>query len=370
MIQKAKDTQDINDLTDACLSKWPEEAFKNTKFQENTQAIFVKRGQINLLDKTPYQNNIPALKKIDNDCPKIVTIESTETINGVAAISNTTLVITLEDTGTPESFIETLKELEERLSKCPGKLQIKTTTGNPNQLRKAYELVKWKIDKTAYIVMPGKTPRLKTESVVVKPGDMTYADLVKKIRDNVNGEELGVRILNAKKNTDGHLEMRVKGQTSRLTDSLKRVVPGVKTAIKTTMTTLHIRDLEEEVTTNDIIKGIEQALPMELKDHLAVKSIRPAYNNTCRATVQLPPDPARILHRRGHIQIGLVSARIRIRSDIQRCSRCWQDGHSPQDCTGEDMRGRCFLCKAPGHIKAQCTKAKDIVRTAQQTKNA
>ena len=30
MIRKAKDTQDRNYLTDACLSKWPEEAYKNT----------------------------------------------------------------------------------------------------------------------------------------------------------------------------------------------------------------------------------------------------------------------------------------------------------------------------------------------------
>ena len=254
LIQKAKDSQNINDWINVCHQKWPTEAFKNTtiipdqevRFHDNTLALIIKRGQINLLEQTQYLENVPALHKIDNDCPKLVTIKNTETINEETAVSSTTFVVTLEDTGTPESFIEVFEELKGRLDDCPGQLQLKTMTGNPNDLRKAFELV-MPIDRKASIIMPVKSPRQKTESVVIKQADMTYADLVKTIRDNVNGEELGVRILNAKKNTEGHLEMRVKGPMTRLTDSIKRVVPGIQTTFRTAKTTLHIRDLEEDV---------------------------------------------------------------------------------------------------------------------------
>ena len=63
----------------------------------------------------------------------------------------------------------------------------KTMTGNPNDLRKAFELV-MPIDRKALIFMPVKSPKQKTESVVIQQADMTYADIVKTIRDNVTAK--------------------------------------------------------------------------------------------------------------------------------------------------------------------------------------
>ena len=108
----------------------PTEAFKNTtiipdqevRFHNNTLTLIIKRGQINLLEQTLF-------------------LENTETYNEETAVSSTTFVVTLEDTGTPESFIEVFEELKGRLDDCPGQLQLKTMTGNPNDLRKAFELV-------------------------------------------------------------------------------------------------------------------------------------------------------------------------------------------------------------------------------------
>lgn len=203
---------------------------------------------------------------------------------------------------------------------------------------------------------PRATAKPRAEMLTIAPGDLTYAELLKGVRENIAPEDLGVRILQAKKTETGELQLRVKGKASQISDILNSKMPGIETKIKRSLTTMHIRDLEEDVTDREILQGIQKALP-GLPDNVAiVKSIRPAYNNTCRATLQLPQEWANQLHARRHVQVGLVSARIRLRIEETKCSRCWDPGHNARDCTGEDMRNRCFGCREVGHQKAQCPK--------------
>ena len=207
----------------------------------------------------------------------------------------------------------------------------------------------------------------KTETITIAPGSMSYADLLKSVKENVHGDELGVRILKATKTSAGELEMKVQGSAKTITDVINTRVPAAKTSLKKTIKTMHIRDLEEDVTESEIMTGLVNALPIDLRTNYTVKSIRPAYNNTSRATIQLPSDAANFLHTRGFLQVGLVSARIRLRVETQTCSRCWGEGHSPRECKGEDKRDRCFNCREKGHQKSQCPQAK--TRPGQEMKN-
>ena len=363
LIKRAKESALVDMTTEACAMKWPEHAYEITntigeddiELQGNTLVVIAKRGQ-SLIGQSTFLDKVPGLGKVHDKSPKITTIVQTETIDGIEDSTTSTHIASLEEEGGVEAFFNILCELKEKLKTSPGRIHIKTTTGHPIAMRKVYEIVFSDIKRSSSIIINSKTKRAHqpTESVIVSPGEMTYADLLKNIRDNVNGEDLGVRILNARKNNEGQLVMKVKGPTNALTNTLKKAIPGATTTIRAVMTTMHIRDLEEEVTDNDIELGIKKALPPDMTQKIVVKSIRPAYNSTSRATVQVPPDAARLLEKRGHIQVGLISARIRIRTENQRCPRCWKDGHSYRECKGEDMRNRCFRCHQEGHQKADC----------------
>ena len=363
LIRQAKSAPNSRLAQEACDIKWPEDAYELTKFttdrdtelQGNTLVVAIKRGQ-RPVGTSAFYDKVPGLGKLQDDSPKILTVTNTETINGIEESTTTTHIVTLDEDGRADVFVDMFKQLKDKLIASPGNIYATTTTGHPVAMRKAYEIALTDTNKGCSIITTGKTKisHQPTESVIVSPGEMTYAELLKNIRENVDGEELGVRILHAKQNPEGQLVMKIKGPTTNLTNTIKKAVPGATTTVRSNLTTMHVRDLEEDVTIEEIEAGIKRAIPEHASSKILVKSVRPAYNHTSRATVQLPPAAAKILDHRGHIQVGLISARIRIRTENQRCPRCWKDGHSLRDCKGEDMRNRCFRCHKEGHQKSNC----------------
>ena len=327
-----------------------------------TTIVFTLRGQPDQLKRSILSDRIPALTRLAPNCPEVTKITCTEEIGDSNTTTQVTHVLTLDEEGTDKIFLSHLTALRDQLTITKGPITLKTTTGHHIALRKACELALTDLPLTCTI-MADRQPREsvnkpKTETVTVSSGTLTYADLLKGVKENVKGEELGVRILQAKRNTKGELEMRVQGSAKTVTEVINKHVPGANTNIRQRRSTMHIRDLEEDVTTEEILNGISQALPLVKQENIIVKSVRPAHNNTCNATIQLPESAASLLHRRGHLQIGLVSARIRMRTETQRCPRCWEEGHGTRECKGPDMRDKCFQCKQPGHQKFQCPLAR------------
>ena len=381
MIEKAKQANDPSDMIKVCGYNWPKDAYKMTTFAKESQdtemgpitVIFNKRGENDQLEKSVLYNRIPALHRIDPKCPRLVKITYTESIGDTDPYTQEIFLITLDEEATDNTFLTDLLHVKDQLKEdpCDRAITVKTTTGHPVALRKACEMALWKTGVTCTILTDSHPQnKMQTESVRVSPGDMTYADLLKSVKQNINGEELGVRILQAKKTLNGELEIKVKGSAKPITEVIRKNIPGATTTLRKSKKTMHLRDLEEEVTEDEIMDGILNTLPSDQHDSIDIKSIRPAYNNTCNATIQLPEQAALTLQRRGYIQIGLVSARIRMRTETQRCPKCWQEGHSLRDCKGDDMRDKCFRCKETGHQKAQCPVAvKPNSRTGNQAHN-
>lgn len=352
-----------------CEGNWPKESFTRTTIvlekrdtvPGSTCAIIARRGNTDNLSGRLLFDSTTSIHKIIKDAPKIVDIRQTETVNGIEECSKTTFLLMLEEEGTILSFLDILEELKDKIKPEDSEITLMTATGKLNDLRKALEITFAKTTNSFKILVkeypkPSTALRInpRPELLTISPGQLTYADLLKTVKDNIADTDLGVRILRAEKNTQGQLQLKVKGKASSISEILSSRIPGIQTAVKAAKITLHIRDLEEEVSTSEIEEGLKKVLPPLNKEDLIIKSIRPAYNGTCNATIQTSSNLAHILHNRHHVQIGLVSARIRIRSDDQRCARCRGTGHSPRECNKEDMRGKCFKCGLEGHIKSRC----------------
>lgn len=352
--------------------EWPREAYDRTKLTGGTlihqpgttSLVIINRDDIKSDFGQKVSRCLPALQRLDTDSiDELTTISQTDCINGIKETVTTTFILLAPTEDDPGALLQNLKLIKE---KAPINTLF-TTQISPNILqtaRKGLEMIFNRTGTSFEIISDPINPYLKrnrdeTQTVTIAPGSLSYADLLKTVKKNIRNEEVGVKVLNAQKTSDGNLQLRVRGQADALAQKITQTIPGVITTQRRGLAILHLKDLEEEVTKEEIVEGIRISLnhPQNLTDIL-VTSIRPAYNNSCKATIKVPADAAKRLHEKKHIQIGLVSARIWIREDKPRCAKCFREGHSLQQCTGEDRRNRCFNCGEEGHKKASCTKSK------------
>lgn len=360
-INSCKNTQDRSIL---CLEKWPQEAFQRTSCNIDkinvigtTCLLVAKKGQIMSDSCSALRKQIPALDRIDHqNAQKISTICSTEVIDGSTQTDSKVFLLTLTEDDT-ENILGAMEEFRLKLGVTETNLQTVILSEEHNTIRKAMELV-FADTEVSFSIVSRRRPESKTkpvfESLVVNPGAMSYADMVRSVRTNIDNEELGVRVVSVKKTEEGELELKVKGKISALQNRINEKVPEVTTRHVKRTIVLHIRDLEEEVTKAEIEEGIKKALPLGGCENVNTTSIRPAYGNTCNATIKLPEDMAKLIHKKGFVQIGLVSARVRIREETVKCFKCRNTGHTQKECTGEDMRDVCFTCRKKGHKRANC----------------
>lgn len=348
-----------------CEEHWPPEAYSRTTIvgphpvnqPGTTSLILCRRTQISGPEGESLRQSLPALTRMNHETvPRIVKICSTETIDGMESVNSNVFLMSLDpeaDTeADTEAVISAFEDLRSKTDGLKGNIIVTTLTGGA-VARKAIELVFTGTEVTwSLTTRKNKLSKPPTETLVVSTNDMTYAQLVKSCKENVVADELGVRVLNIKQNQAGDMEMRVSGKVKALKEKIQERVPGVTMAEKRKTTIMHIRDLEEEVTKEEIIEGLKRGLK---NDQLqpSVTSIRPAYDNTCRATVKLDKESAVILSKKGFVQVGLISARIRIREEKPRCHKCKEEGHIMANCKSVKPDA-CFRCKEVGHFKANC----------------
>lgn len=173
-------------------------------------------------------------------------------------------MIVCEEEASLSTFVERLNDTRLRDKFAKGlSLTAVTTTGLAVDFRKAIEIAMTGTTSICTVVCeerqrpaqmrPAATTR--PELITITPGELTYADLLKGVKENLEGQDTGVRVLQAKKTENGQLQLRVQGKATAITSIINSKMPGVETQIKTRLTTMHIRDLEEDVTADEIQKG-------------------------------------------------------------------------------------------------------------------
>lgn len=346
-----------------CGENWPPEAYQRTLIvgpepinqPSTTSLIVTRRGQLTAPEGDHLLKQIPALTRLDhNSVPDLLTISSTETIEGIESSNSRVFLMSLDERAGTEEILTAFEALRQKIEGFNDRIIVKSLIIEGAVVRKAIELAFSGTGVTWALTTDQKRRKTSTsETLVITAGGMTYADLVKSCKEKVDSEELGVRVLTYKQNLTGNLEMRVSGKVSALKERIQEQVPGAQMTARKKTSTMHIKDLEEEVTRDEIIAGIKKSMKDETLEPI-VTSIRPAYDNTCRATVKVESKAAESLARKGFVQIGLISAKIWIREEKPRCFKCKEEGHLKGDCTGEYKPNTCFKCKQAGHIKANC----------------
>jgi len=166
----------------------------------------------------------------------------------------------------------------------------------------------------------------------------------------------------SKRTRSGDLYLQLKKKTNK-TSQVRTIAgdtTGAETYRKTTTVTVEIRGLDSDATPEDLVAAISARITNAMTTE-SIKAIKPGYEGKLTAVVILPARAANELAGGPRLRIGWASCSIRIRTPMNRCTRCLDFGHRKSECAGPDRTGICLNCWKSGHTKKTATQGQGVV---------
>lgn len=200
--------------------------------------------------------------------------------------------------------------------------------------------------------------KIKGEAITIKAPNLSYAEVIKEMKEKIKPEEVGVNIRNIRRTRDGDLLIQMEkgtGQAEKLENAIRQSL-GEKVQVKTLedKVTLELKDMEETTVAKDIVQGLMRVTKTEDPLDIKVKKIRSAYGGTKQALVEIPSHLAITILKETRVRIGWVMCKVRKKEAPKRCFRCLENGHMARVCQGKDRSKACMKCGIDGHKAKDC----------------
>lgn len=217
-------------------------------------------------------------------------------------------------------------------------------------------------------IRPTSQKKKEQEAVLVKMKGTSYAELLKKLKETVNPEEIGVDLNGVKQTRNGDMLLIVKNGAKKAEDlknMIKEKLPTANTSHVTSKKVIHIKGLDGITNTEEVRDAISRLLATE-EENIEIRALRPAYGGRQNVTAILKSEDADKCIQMRNIKIGWTNCRIIERKPETKCHRCWTAGHLKTECTGPDRTKLCLKCAKPGHKAADCKNTAYCVHCNQQ----
>lgn len=196
----------------------------------------------------------------------------------------------------------------------------------------------------------------KDNTILIKMEGISYAELLKKVKKDVNPDAVGVQVQNIRKTKKEELLLTVKQGTEKaevLKQEIMNKLPEVSATIFVKKKIIHIKDLDEVTTVEDIKEAVAKLTSVDIQN-FEVRALRPAFGNRQNATIIMTETAANKLIAAGKIKVGWTNCRIQERKREDRCFKCWEYGHTKLECKGPDRQNLCLRCTANDHRVSKC----------------
>lgn len=207
--------------------------------------------------------------------------------------------------------------------------------------------------------------RARPEAVLIKPKvqGLTYADMLKRIKQGEDAKDVAPKVSKIRKTKDGHLliELQKGVKADSVESALKGAIQDSGEIRRLSPTvTLEVLDIDGVSTLQEVKDALVAELGAEHAESIKTRTIRPGYRGTQIAVITVPAELARGLLNGRKIRVGFVIVRIREKGGIPRCFNCLQYGHLSAKCDKpqEKRPKRCFNCGDTEHLASDCTSKK------------
>lgn len=197
--------------------------------------------------------------------------------------------------------------------------------------------------------------RIRPDAVIVKADNISYADMLKKIRTSRDMEGVGGTIHSITKTKDGNLRLvlnREAAEIENLQIAIKAAIGNEASCTRLTdRATVEIRDADEEATNEEIL----QALEAHTKGQGTARIIsKRRINRGTQIISASVPMAAMSTLLKTRLRIGFVNCRVKRMIDVLKCFRCQGFGHTRRTCTNDERSDLCWKCGEEGHKSADC----------------
>lgn len=202
----------------------------------------------------------------------------------------------------------------------------------------------------------GRKRAPRQDALLVKLGDASYAATLRAMKMSINPSEIGVDVKTLTKTLKGEILVTTAGGPEKmelLKKEIEAKMPLVQTKLLSEKKVLHIKDLDEETTEEEVQTAITEVTGSSAES-VDLRARRPAYGGTYNITAVVNRADAGILLKAGTIRIGWGKCRIQERITAVKCYRCWEYGHTKTQCDGPDRENLCLNCAQEGHKAADC----------------
>jgi len=211
-----------------------------------------------------------------------------------------------------------------------------------------------------WTAVAGRKPRNKIkmtqEAVIVKvPESSTYANVLREVKRSLGSAGLTCEIDTARKTHNCSLLLRMRKQTTKTVQvsEITRQSAGTEAHIKTNAIAVEIRELDEDITKEDLASYLSVNLSTTVQID-KILTLKPGLNGKLMAVVLHPASEASRLVNGPRIKIGWSVCRVKARVPVIRCFKCLDFGHRKTTCTGPDRSDRCTNCWEAGHQSKNC----------------